>query len=219
MALLLTAIVVFGFSHTVPFDLAPPGLPVLLQLHAAVFVAWVLLFIAQPALIARRAVALHRKIGWAGAGLAGAMVVMGGAAILFALRNDTVPGFYPKPFFLMRGLLGLVVFAGLFSAAIVQRRRKEWHKRLMLCAAITIVVPGLERGLPLPLLGAAWPYVADGIIDAIALVGPTIDLIMRRRIHPAYLWGVGTILGGQVLVYLLTPSPVAAALLRLAGAR
>jgi hypothetical protein len=74
MSLLLAGITVFGFSHTVPMDLAPPGLPLLLKLHAAIFVTWVLLFIAQPSLIVTGNAALHRRLGWIGLALAVGMV-------------------------------------------------------------------------------------------------------------------------------------------------
>ncbi len=218
MSVLLGGIVVFGFSHTIPFDLAPPGLPLLLLVHAAIFGAWVVLFIAQPALVAGRSVGVHRRLGWVGTALACAMILLGGSAILFALRNRTLPPFYPPGLFIVRGVVGLALFAGLLAAAIRLRRRIEWHKRLMLCAAITVVVPGLERALPLPLFGTAWPFVADGTVDLIALAGPALDLVTRRRIHPAYLWGVGAIIVGQAAVDLLAPSPVAVILLRLVGA-
>ena len=213
MSLLLAAIVVFGFSHTVPGDLAAPGLPPLLQLHAAVFAAWVLLFVAQPSLVARGSLALHRRLGWVGVGLACAMVAMGAAAVLFALWSDSIPPFYPHGFFLVRGLFGLALFAGLTTAGALRRREAEWHKRLMLCAAISVIVPGLERALPIPLFGAAWPFYADGAADLIALAGPATDLAIRGRVHPAYVWGVGAIVGGQAMVYLVSASPLAPILL------
>ncbi len=218
MSVLLAGIVMFGFSHTIPFDLAPPGLPLLLRLHALVFGAWVLLFIAQPVLVTRRSVSMHRKLGWAGVALAGVMILLGGSAILLALWHGTLPPFYPPELFIVRGLVGLGLFAGLFTAAIRLRRRIEWHKRLMLCAAITVVVPGLERSLPLPLFGAAWPFAADAVTDLIALLGPAIELASRRRIHPAYVWGAGAIIAGQAVVDLVAPSPLATVLLRWAGA-
>jgi uncharacterized membrane protein YozB (DUF420 family) len=219
MSLLLTAIVVFGFSHTVPHDFEAPGLPGMLQIHAAIFVAWVLLFIAQPALIMKRSVALHRKLGWVGLGLACAMVALGGFAIMFALWNHTLPFFYPPGLFLVRGILGLAVFAGLITAAILRRKQAEWHKRLMLCAAIVIASPGLERALPLPLFGAAWPFVSDGVLDLIAMIGPAVELLRRKRVHPAYLYGVGAIIGGQSVVDLVAPSPLAGLLLHAVGAQ
>ncbi|WP_419728818.1 hypothetical protein [Lichenicola sp.] len=208
----------FGFSHTIPFDLAPPGLPLLLLLHAVIFGAWVLLFIVQASLVARRSIVMHRRLGWVGVGLACAMIILGCSAILLALWHKSLPPFYPPGLFIVRGIVGLVLFAGLLTAAIRLRRKPEWHKRLTLCAAMTVVVPGLERSLPLPLFGAAWPFVADGVLDLIALVGPAMDLSIRKRIHPAYVWGVGAIVAGQAVVDLVAPSPIAALMLRLVGA-
>ncbi len=38
MSLLLSGITAYGFAQTVPTDLAPPGLPFLLKLHAVIFI-------------------------------------------------------------------------------------------------------------------------------------------------------------------------------------
>ncbi len=213
MSLVLVAIVVFGFSHTVPFDLAAPDFPMLLVVHAGVFAAWVLLFVAQPALVVRGSLRLHRRLGWMGAGLTVVMLVMGGSALLLGLWSGHVPPFYPHGLFLVRGFLGLALFAGLVVAGVALRRRGEWHKRLMLCAAIVVVAPGLERALPLPLFGALWPLVADGVLDLLALAGPAVDRAVRGRVHPAYRWGVGAIVGTQAVVDAVSYSPLAPVLL------
>jgi hypothetical protein len=218
MALVLAAIVTFGFSHTVPHDFVAPGLPPLLQIHATVFVAWVLLFVAQPAFIVAGAPAIHRVVGWIGIGLAATMVAMGCAAILFALWADALPSFYPPALFLVRGILGLIVFAGLVAAAVARRRQAEWHKRLILCASIVIIVPGLERALPVPIMGPSWPFLVDGLVDLLALVGPARDLLDHGRVHPAYYRGVGAIVAGQALTDLLAPTAFARVLLHAVGA-
>ncbi len=218
MALVLTAIVALGFSNTIPYDFKTPGFPPFLVVHGVVFATWMLLFVAQPALVMQGSLALHRKLGWFGAGLAVAMVGLATVAILGALLSDHVPPFYPHRLFLVRGIMGISVFAGLVIAGIAQRRRGEWHKRLMLCASIVVIGPGLERALPIPDMGPNWPYIVDALIMLLALAGPVVDLVSRRRVHPAYLWGVGAILFGQLFVDVVTPSPLAPALLHLLGA-
>jgi uncharacterized membrane protein YozB (DUF420 family) len=218
MSLILAAIVIFGFSHTVPADFSPPGLPVLLQLHGLIFGCWVLLFIVQPVLIARGSLRRHRQLGRLGGCLVVAMLALGTYAILFALWVDATPFFYPHGLFIVRGFLGLALFGGLTAAAIINRRRADWHKRLMLCASIVVIVPGLERALPVPIMGPNWPFVVDAVVDLLALVGPAVDWATRRRIHPAYFWGVGAIVCGQILTDLIAPSPIATTLLRLVGA-
>ncbi len=212
MSLLLAGITTLGFSHTVPMDLAPPGLPLLLKFHAAIFLTWVLLFIAQPSLVFSGNLAMHRRLGWFGLALACAMVGLGAAAMIFALRADSLPPFYPPGLFTVRGLAGLAGFAALVAAAILQRGRPDWHKRLMLCAAITVIVPGLERSMPVFLFGPHWYFIVDTVELAVALIGPSLDFFSRRRIHPAYFYGVGAILIIQATTDLVSPTPFAAAL-------
>jgi hypothetical protein len=114
MSLLMAAVFIGGFSQTVPSDFAPtPGLPLLLHVHGAVFTLWVLVFVAQPAFIARGSIKLHRQIGMVGAALAGAMVIMGVAATLFAIRYHLVPPFFPPGIFLVMNLIGILVFGAL----------------------------------------------------------------------------------------------------------
>jgi hypothetical protein len=219
MALVLAGIAILGFSNTIPGDLAAPGFPALLWVHAAVFTAWIMLVVVQPALAMARSLRWHRRLGWAGAALACAMVALGAIAVLMGLWADHVPPFYPHGLFLMRGTIVLLVFAGLVIAGIVNRRRPEWHKRFMLCASLVVVVPGLERAMPLEAFGANWPFAVDGVIDALALAGPALDLLEKRRIHAAYLWAVGAIIAGQALVYLLAPPALSAAFLHALGTK
>lgn len=218
MSLVMAAVIIGGFSTTVPSDFSrDPALPFLLHIHGAVFTLWVLLFVAQPAFIARGSIALHRRIGWIGAVVAGAMLVMGVTATLYAIRNDLVPPFFPRPIFLVMNLIGIAVFAGLVAGGIAFRHRPEWHKRLMLCATISILGPGLGRLLPMGSFGAAAPLVMFGAIALFAFAGPVADLITRRRIHPAYYWGVTSILLSMVVIGPIAFSPVGTALLQMVG--
>ncbi len=218
MSVLLAGLAVAGFSRTVPGDFRAPGLPWLLWLHAAVFGAWLILSVAQPVLVRHGSRRLHRRLGWAGVVLACAMVGLGAAAVLLALRAGAVPPFYPHGLFLMRGAIGLLLFAGLVAGGAASRRRAGWHKRLMLCASLVVVLPGLERAMPLQLFGSRWPFAVDGVLDTIALAGPAADLIARGRVHPAYLWASGCIVAGQIAVYMLATSAAAAGLLTAVGA-
>lgn len=218
MSWLLAVIACYGFSHTIPGDIAAPGFPLLLWLHAAAFASWVLLFIVQPVLIATGSLRLHRQLGWSGLALACSMIVLGTVAILMGLWAEKVPPFYPHGLFLVRGFAVLLLFGGLVVASVINRKRGEWHKRLMLYASVIVVVPGLERAMPLFLFGANWPVAVDGVTDAIAFAGPAADLLRYRRIHPAYLWGLGAIVGMQIAVNIIAPSSVAQRLLHALGA-
>jgi hypothetical protein len=51
------------------------------------------------------------------------------------------------------------------------------------------------------------------------LIISIVDLITRKRIHPAYIVGVAVVVLGQVTTHVLAPSPVATALLHALGTR
>lgn len=216
MSLLMAAVFIGGFGQTVPDDFThKPGLPLLLHVHGAVFTLWVLVFVAQPAFVARGSLKLHRQVGMAGAWLAGLMVIMGLAATIFAIRYKFIPSFFPPTIFLVMNGIGILVFGGLVAGGVALRRKAEWHKRLMLCATISILGPGLGRLLPMDSFGAAAPLVMFGVILLFAFAGPVVDLFVRKRIHPAYAWGVGAIVLSNLLIAPLAFSAPAQALLKL----
>jgi len=212
----MAAVFIGGFSKTVPSDFTQtnPSLPLLLHVHGAVFTLWVLVFVAQPAFITRGSLRLHRKIGWLGAGLAVAMTVMALIATYLAIHDRFVPSFFPPRIFLVMNTIGALRFAALVTAGIRLRKRAEWHKRMMLCATVSILGPGLGRLLPMGSFGAAAPLVMFAVSTCFALAGPTFDLVTRRRIHPAYLWGVVTIVATDLSIPLVAFSPPAGMLLR-----
>ena len=89
MSLLMTGLVVWGFSHTVVQNLfqAKPAKPLLLWLHGVAFSAWMVLFIVQSGLIRIRKVSIHRTLGWFGAALATLMVGLGLAVAVYLTRG------------------------------------------------------------------------------------------------------------------------------------
>ena len=72
IALVASLTVFAGFAPTyflrARFESTP--LPLYLHVHGLLFTFWVALFVVQAGLVAARRVGLHRKLGWATAGLA-----------------------------------------------------------------------------------------------------------------------------------------------------
>jgi hypothetical protein len=93
----------------------------------------------------------------------------------------------------------------------MMRKKAEWHKRLMLCATISILGPAIGRLLPMELFGRGAPVVMFGVIVLFGLAGPAYDLVIRRRVHPAYLWGITTILVSMIVTGPLAFTPWALA--------
>jgi hypothetical protein len=159
----------------------------LIRLHAALFTAWVLLFLTQTSLVATRRVAIHRQLGVAVAVLAAVMVVVGTATALDGARHGGAPpGIDPRAF-LAIPLGDMVVFALLVTTALALRRNKEAHKRLMLLAFLAILAAAVARFPGVLPLGLLW-FFGLTFLPVLAL-GVTYDLVTRHRVHPAYLWG------------------------------
>jgi hypothetical protein len=162
----------------------------LAHLHGALFTAWVVLFVVQTSLVAARRVAIHRRMGVAGAVLAAAMVVVGVAtAIAAAGRGAAPPGLDPLAFLIVP-LGDIALFAGFVTAAILARRNKELHKRLMVLAYVSIMAAAVAR---LPGVLPYGPLAFFGLTLLFAGAGIVYDRVSRGRVHPAYLWGAGLI--------------------------
>lgn len=199
MALLMLAIVFVGFAPT--FYLRGLfGAPVsvtggtvltpLVQAHGALFTAWVLLFVAQTSLIASRQVALHRRLGVAGVVLAASMVGVGlMTAFAAAKRGSAPPGLEPLVF-LVVPVFDIVLFAGFVTAAVLRRREKEAHKRLMLLAYISMIPAGVARWPGVLALGVLGLF---GLSFALALVAAAYDLWSRGRVSSVYWWGIAVL--------------------------
>ena len=158
----------------------------LAHLHGVVFTGWVLLFLVQTALVAGHRVAVHRRLGIAGGVLAAVMVVLGvTTAIMAAARGSAPPGVDPLVF-LAIPLTDMVVFPIFVAGALWWRRYKETHKRLMMLAYISIIVAAVAR---LPGVLPLGPLGFFGLAFVFLLVAILYDLLSRRRVHPAYLWG------------------------------
>lgn len=161
----------------------------LVHTHAALFTAWVLLFIVQTALVAGRRVAVHRRMGIAGAILAASMVAAGSLlAIATAARGGSPVGIDPLEF-LVIPLFDLALFAGFIIAALVMRRHKEAHKRLMLLAYVNVITAAVAR---LPGVANLGPPAFFGLAFCFVLAGAFYDFVSRGRVHRVY-WVGGLI--------------------------
>ncbi len=190
LGLAVAATVFTGFATT--FYLrgrALPPLAPLLVVHGCVFTLWILLFLLQSTLIATRRVALHRRLGWCGAVLALAMVAVGTLAAVTSLRlgRAPIPGLDPRSFFVVP-MGDLAMFSLFVGAGVGFRRSGESHRRLMLLATLSIIGAAIAR-IPLGFIERGGPPVFFGLTDLFLLAGWAHDLLTRRRIHPAFLWG------------------------------
>lgn len=195
-----------GFAPTYYFApfVATPALDLLVQVHGAVFTAWLLLYCAQTGLIAARRRDWHRVAGGIGAVLAVAVVVLGVVVAVYSARTGGGPPGRNQPVFLVFPLTNIALFAGLATAGIVNRARAGHHKRLMLLATLALVVTPLARISRMLHLPFSPPAIGGMLLSDLMLAALVVfDLRTRGRLHPVTLAAGGLYLASQPLRVIL----------------
>ena len=207
-AIAMVLVIVAGFSTQLAMGRSSFSSPPLVHLHAIVFMGWITLYLLQNLFVATGRMTLHRRLGWIGAGWIVAMVVLGCLVTVAMVRRGQVPFFFRPVHFLVFDPLALFTFAGLTVAAIMMRRRTDWHRRLHFCGTALLLGPGFGRLLPLPLL-QPWAFEATfAALMVFPLVGVIADYRRSGRVHPAWRWGIGVMVGSLLLTEALTYSSV-----------
>jgi len=194
MSIIAFLVVLAGFSPS--FFLAvlnPESRPLapIYHVHGMVFTLWMLFHINQCRLIGRGSVATHMRLGKFGAVLGFVVIVFAfyithhagvhGLAGPLGTAPDQVQAL-AVPFF------DMFVFAPLFIAGLLTRKSSpEAHKRLMTLATV--------GGLLGAAIGRAPFFVFEFdrqlyLTLALLFAGPVYDLVTRKRIHMAYVFGL-----------------------------
>lgn len=202
-ALAMLALVLAGFSSSfylrgIVVSRAPAPAPeAYLLVHGSVMTAWYLLFVVQTFLVATWRTAQHRRLGVLGVVLAVGVVLTGAyVSISFpahlaelGLPPDQVMGIGLGT--AIGNLSMLIWFSGFVAAAVLLRRRREWHRSLMFWSFFMTLPPAFGDGPNngARLLGPILPgEIALPILTAIAWASLLVlDWRMRTRIHPATL--------------------------------
>lgn len=185
--------ILMGFGLDIADHIARnrPAFPLIVHIHAVVFVGWLALFTVQAGLIRARRPALHRRLGLAMAGLAVVVPVIGMATALYVDRLHLHDA-NPDPNFIFIQASDMLAFTLLVGAGLALRARPSVHKRLMLISLLYISDAGFGRWIGDGVAAAiASPYWADFAGDYLAsdlgiLALGLYDLVTRRRLHPAY---------------------------------
>jgi hypothetical protein len=211
-AIAMTAVIVAGFSLQLAAGRSSFAAPWYVHAHAVVFMGWVGIFLAQNVLAASGRIALHRRLGWIAAAWVVLMIVLGCVVTVAMARRGATPFFFRPLQFLVFDPMTLFTFAGLTWAAVRLRRRTDWHRRLHFCGMALMLGPGFGRLLPMPLL-APWAWEATMVAClAFPAAGMLADLRRDGRVHPAWVWGVGVLIGSTLAIEAITYSPVGQAL-------
>jgi len=199
MALLVVAVVVYGFGQTVAQRFFHPShpKPFLLSIHAAIFSAWMLFYIVQSTLVRTGNVRIHRTVGWFGVALGCAIPVVGAITAVTMRRFDLQYRDLARTAPLLRtALLDLSSFTIPFALAIYWRAKPEFHRRLILIAACALTAAAFVR---FPARFHPWPWFYVGV-DLLIFLGVLRDLIVDRRVHPVYLCALPALILAQFTV-------------------
>jgi len=246
MAIIMAATAFLGFAPTfwAPLAQGVPERIAVLAIHGALFFGWTLFLIYQAQLVVSGNTARHRDTGMIGVSLATAMVIFGVLAAINAAKRGIALSFGDaSEAFMIVPLASLFSFAVLVTAAIVNVRRSEWHKRLLLSATAVILDAAIARpfiayivmgghmppfqgtvglagfnGPPPPVAGVLPPALI-GLLFIVA--GMVFDWRKLGKVHPAYWWAGGFVLAVQLLKIPFSETPlwhgIARFLISLAG--
>lgn len=181
IALSIAAIVAWGFWGTYYSQIAArTDLPSIVHLHAAVFSIWVLVLVAQAAVVVGGNVRLHRQLGTAGM-IYGALVFAVGLLVSIgapALRVRAA--FYPLEVggvIALYNLTDILLFGAFLALAFAYRNKPEVHKRWIIAATAALCGAALGRVVP----GNTLQYLLLWLSPLIAMIG--VDLVTQRRVH------------------------------------
>ena len=187
--------------------------PLIVHLHALLFVGWLVLFSAQMLLIRARRPDLHRRLGLAMAWLIAPMVVAGLAAAWTVERMAGLAQPHTDVQFLSINITDMLGFVTLAGAAIGLRRDAAAHKRLMLLSLFYLSTAGFARLWLLTIgpagIGAFWGFFIAFNIggDMLIVLLGAYDLVTRGRLHPAFVLGAGWVLANELAAAWLYFSP------------
>lgn len=208
-AIAVTVIVAFSLFRVAGIS-SFSGSPWWVHVHAVTFMGWIGFYVLQNTLVLKNDIALHRRLGRIGAAYAVWMVLVGLVLTPLTLAVGRSPPFFAPPYFLALDWVNVAVFGGLVYAALRNRRRTDWHRRLMLCATICVIAPALGRLIVLSGNAMTAPLnVATLLLFVVAAM--LFDRSNRGRVHPAYFWGAGALVLFAVLTELLAIIPFFAA--------
>jgi len=206
MTLVCSAILLWGFGHTVPDVMLHPAIPrpKILWAHAILFSSWLLFAMTQTGLVRIHKVAWHRTLGWFGIALAAAMVVVGTMTAIQMGRFDLHVLHVPHAdTFEIVSFGDMIMFPAMVGAAIVWRKDVELHRRLIFLATVELVGAGFGR--------IDWIFAHNLMFfcaDALMCLGILRDWIVDGRVHRVYKYGIPALVvwhGWVTWMYLRPP--------------
>jgi hypothetical protein len=209
MALTIVAATFVGFAPS--YYLAPAfharPLSALLHIHGLVFTAWILLYVAQTALISARRTDIHRAVGPIAVAIAIVMVPLGIATAIITKQVAAAQHLPPQGPPLVFPLGAIFTFAVLVGAGVAMRKRSAWHKRLMFLGTVAILTTPLARVTRFTHVGLTPAFGGMILTDILLAALVVYDVRTRGNLHRATIWGGGFFLATQLIRMALNAMP------------
>ena len=180
----------------------------IVHIHGVLFTAWTLLFWAQTSLASGGNLTRHRELGVLGVAVATAMCFVGMAVTISSLKRGDAAGFgVAARAFSVVSVTAILLFAVLVATALVNVRKSDVHKRLMLIATASLLQAGVGRWFAMflrPPDAVGPPLVAVTVLpglvaDLLFVAGMIHDRRTRGRVHPVYWIAGASVVAVQVL--------------------
>ncbi|MFK4872131.1 hypothetical protein [Novosphingobium sp. ZW T3_23] len=140
------------------------------------------------------------------------MVIVGTLSTIWIAQKAAVSFFFLPAQFVLMNPLSMILFVALLIGAAVKRRDREWHPRLFICGMAAIMGPSFGRLLPAPLFMYSMLTAAFIGMIAFPVAGIVRDKLRYGRVHPAWWFGLGSILLLQSATETLGRSAIAGAI-------
>jgi len=212
LAAACVAVAFIGFAPTywVPMFRGTLDAAPLTHVHGALFYGWTLLFLIQAWLAASRKLTRHRELGVLGVAVATSMCFVGMATAIGSLKQGVADGFVDATrAFMILPVSGIAFFALLFTLALLNVRKLETHKRLMIVATVSLLQAAVGRWLIVFLAPPADALVGPPPVFVTILPGLASDLLIvwamvhdkrtMGRVHRVYWIAGGALVALQIL--------------------
>jgi hypothetical protein len=215
MSATFVAVAFLGFAPTywVPLFGGTLDVPPITHVHALFFYGWTLFLLRQTWLAAAGELGRHRALGVAGVALATGMLFVGLNAAATSVRQGEAAGFGDAAHrFAIVSVSGIALFAILVAIALLNVRKPEIHKRLMLVATASILQaavgrwfliflapplpPGATVRSPPPVFVTVLPGL---LVDLLIVAAMVHDRRTLGRVHRVYWIAGAVVLAVQVL--------------------
>ena len=208
VAALAVAAIGFFLTYLRPMAVGTFEGPRLAHVHGALLLSWLLLVIAQAFLVRRR-LRIHRKLGWAALVLAPAIAVSTALVGAEAARRDMLLGGQSAADNAVGNITTPLVFLLLVCAAIVARKRPQWHKRLIFLATAAILWPAWFRWRHfLPEFPRPDIWLGIVLADVPIIIAVVRDRARFGAVHPAYLIAGPAVIAEQLAEVFLFGGPL-----------